>query len=148
GGFVSNLARPGGNLTGFENFQPEIGGKWLEILKDAAPGITEVGILLHPETAAHAAFRQVIETTASTFAMKTIPMGVHDAVEIERGLVALVEQPDRGLIVLPHPIVTQNRDLIIVLTARQPTGNLSLPLFRDQRRTDLLRDRSARTMAR
>src|SRR5262249_4107620 len=118
GGFVSNLARPGGNLTGFENFQPEIGGRWLEILKDAAPGITEVGILLHPETAAHAAFRQVIETTASTFAMKTIPMGVHDAVEIERGLVALVEQPARGLIVLPHPIVTQNRDLIIVLTAR------------------------------
>src|SRR5215510_15273674 len=61
GGFVSNLARPGGNLTGFENFQPEIAGKWLEILKEAAPAITRVGILLHPDTVAHAAFRQMIE---------------------------------------------------------------------------------------
>jgi putative ABC transport system substrate-binding protein len=118
GGFVSNLARPGGNLTGFENFQPEIAGKWLEILKEAAPAITRVGILLHPDTVAHAAFRQVIEATARTIGIKTIPMGAHDAVEIERGIVALVEQPDGGLIVLPHPVLTQNRDLIIVLAAR------------------------------
>jgi ABC-type uncharacterized transport system substrate-binding protein len=118
GGFVSNLARPGGNLTGFENFQPEIAGKWLEILKEAASAITRVGILLHPETAAHAAFRQVIEATARTIGIKTIPMGVHDGVEIERSLVAFVEQSDSGLIVLPHPMLTQNRDLIIVLAAR------------------------------
>ena len=118
GGFVSNLARPGGNLTGFENFQPEIGGKWLQILKEVAPAVTRVGILLHPETAAHAAFRQVIEATASAFPIKIIPMGIHDGVEIERSLVALVEQSDSGLIVLPHPILTQNRDLIIVLAAR------------------------------
>jgi putative ABC transport system substrate-binding protein len=118
GGFVSNLARPGGNLTGFENFQPEIGGKWLQTLKEIAPSITRVGILLHPETAAHAAFRKVIETIASTLSVKIVPMGIHDGIEIERSLVTLVEQPDSGLIVLPHPILMQNRDLIIVLAAR------------------------------
>jgi putative ABC transport system substrate-binding protein len=60
----------------------------------------------------------VIEATARTIGIKIIPMGVHDAVEIERGLVALVEQFDSGLIVMPHPMLTQNRDLIIVLAAR------------------------------
>jgi ABC transporter substrate binding protein len=60
----------------------------------------------------------VIERTASSFSLKIIPMGVHDGAEIERSLLALVEQPDSGLIALPHPILTQNRDLIIVLAAR------------------------------
>jgi putative ABC transport system substrate-binding protein len=118
GGFVNNVARPGGNMTGFENFQPEMGGKWLGLLKEAVPGIKRIGILLHPGTSAHTAFRQVIETAAPTFAVTTTAIGVQNAVDIERGFAAFVEQPDGGLIVLPHPILTQNRDLIIVLTAR------------------------------
>jgi len=118
GGFVSNLARPGGNLTGFENFQPEIGGKWLQTLKEIAPATMLVGILLHPETAAHAAFRRVIETTAAKFSIRVVPMGIHGRAEIERSLLTLVEQTNSGLITLPHPILTENRDLIIVLAAR------------------------------
>jgi putative tryptophan/tyrosine transport system substrate-binding protein len=52
-GFIANLAHPGGNITGFTNFEPSMGGKWLEVLKEAAPGITRVLALMHPETAAH-----------------------------------------------------------------------------------------------
>jgi ABC-type uncharacterized transport system substrate-binding protein len=117
GGFVNNIARPGGNVTGFQNFQPEMGGKWLELLKEASPGVTRIGILLHPETSAHAAFRQVIEAAAPALAVQTTTIGVHSAAEIERGITAYAEQPANGLIVLPHIILTQNRDLIIVLAA-------------------------------
>jgi ABC-type uncharacterized transport system substrate-binding protein len=64
-GFVSNIARPGGNITGFENFQPGIGSKWLGLLKEAAPAVTRVGILLDPENSSLAALRQVVEAPAS-----------------------------------------------------------------------------------
>jgi len=57
-GFVSNITRPGGNITGFENFQPEIGGKWLGLLREAAPAVTRVGILLDPENTSLAALRK------------------------------------------------------------------------------------------
>jgi putative tryptophan/tyrosine transport system substrate-binding protein len=118
GGFVSNVARPGGNVTGFENFQPDIGGKWLGLLKEVDPGVTRVGILLHPETSAHVAFQQVIEAASPPLALRLTAIGVHDAFEIERSLAKFAEEPNGGLIVLPHPILNQNRDLIIALAGR------------------------------
>jgi putative ABC transport system substrate-binding protein len=118
GGFVTNIARPGGSLTGFENFQPDIGGKWLGLLKEAVPGMTRVGILLQPETSAHAAFRRVIEATAPALAVQPTVMGAHNAAEIERNIDEFAQQPNGGMIVLPHPAFIQNRDLIIVLAAR------------------------------
>jgi putative ABC transport system substrate-binding protein len=117
-GFVSNIARPSGNITGFENFQPEIGGKWLGLLKEASPGISRVGILLIPEISAHAAFRQKIEMAAPTLGVQATAIAVHNATEIEHGIATFAEQPNGSLIVLPHPINQQNRDLTIALAAR------------------------------
>ena len=72
----------------FENFQPELGGKWLGLLKEVAPGLTRFGLLLQPETSAHTAFRQVIEAASSTLDVQAISLGVHDATEIERSTAA------------------------------------------------------------
>jgi putative ABC transport system substrate-binding protein len=116
--FVSNLTRPGGNIPGFENFQPEIGGKWLELLKEAAPTVARVGIVLEPENSSHAALRRAIEGAAPALGMQVTALGVHDASEIERGISAFAEQQNSGLIVLANPVTIRNRDLIIVLAAR------------------------------
>jgi putative ABC transport system substrate-binding protein len=118
GGFVSNIARPGGNMTGFENFQPETASKWLDLLKEAAPGVTRVGILLQLETSAHAAFSRALQGAARDLALETTAIGVHTAGEIERGITEFADRPDGGLIVLPHSLFTQNRDLIIAPTLR------------------------------
>jgi putative ABC transport system substrate-binding protein len=117
-GFVSNIARPGGNTTGFENFQPETGGKWLGLLKEAVPSMTRAGILLQPGNSSLAALRQVIEAAAPQLGVQAIAIGVHDTAEIERGISVFAEQADGGLIVLADPLTIRNRDLIIVLTAR------------------------------
>src|SRR5436190_20074676 len=63
-GFIESLARPGGNITGFTNFEPSMGGKWLEVLKEAAPATTRVLVLMHPETTAHKEFFAAIERSA------------------------------------------------------------------------------------
>jgi ABC transporter substrate binding protein len=64
GGFVESLAHPGGNITGFTNFEPAMGGKWLEVLREAVPTITKVLVIMHPETAAHREFWRTIEEVA------------------------------------------------------------------------------------
>lgn len=116
-GFVSSIARPGGNITGFENFEPEIGGKWLALLKEAAPALTRVGVLLEPNTSL-AALRQDIEAAAPKLGVQAVALGVHNAGEIEHGIAAFAEQPNGGLIVLANPLTIRNRDLIILLAAR------------------------------
>jgi putative ABC transport system substrate-binding protein len=118
GGFVGNIARPGGNMTGFENFQPELGGKWLALLKEAVRKMTRVGMLLQPETPAHIAFQHVIEAAAPTLDIEAISLPIHDGAEIEPTIARFAGQSEQGLIVLPHPLFFQNRDLIIVLAAR------------------------------
>jgi putative tryptophan/tyrosine transport system substrate-binding protein len=117
-GFVNNIARPGGNITGFENFEPEIGGKWLALLKEAAPATTRVGVLLDPENTSLAALRQAIEAAAPRLGVQAAALGVHNAGEIEHGVATFAEQPNGGLIVLANPLTIQNRDLIILLAAR------------------------------
>ena len=117
-GFVSNIARPGGNITGFENFQPEMGGKWLELLKEAVPSVTRVGIVLQPENSSLAALRRTIERAAPVFGVQATSLGVHDITEIERGITTFAKQPKGGLVVLADPLTIRNRDLIIVQAAR------------------------------
>src|SRR3954464_4513173 len=81
-GFIQNLARPGGNITGFTNFEPSMGGKWLEVLKEIAPGVTRMLIILHPETAVQVAFLRAAESAAPSLAVTLTVAGVHDAAEI------------------------------------------------------------------
>jgi putative tryptophan/tyrosine transport system substrate-binding protein len=118
-GFVASLSRPGGNITGFTNFEYSIGGKWLQRLKDIAPHVARVAIMHSPETKAYAAFLPEIERVAPSLGVSVAAAGVHDdATEIERVIVAHAREPGGGLIVLPHPITTRYRKLIIDLTSR------------------------------
>ena len=116
GGFVENLARPGGNITGFTNFESEMGGKWLQTLKEIAPPVARVAVLLHPETSAHAGFLRAAETASVALDIRVTPLGVHNAEEIERGITEFSLVPKGGMIVAPHPVTRGN--LIIDLAAR------------------------------
>jgi putative ABC transport system substrate-binding protein len=83
-GFVTGLARPGGNITGFTNFEPEMSGKWLGLLKEATPNMSRVAVQFHAETANSLAFLQVIEAVAPSLGVQVTAAHVHDGVEIER----------------------------------------------------------------
>jgi putative tryptophan/tyrosine transport system substrate-binding protein len=122
-GFIESLARPGGNVTGFTNFEPSMGGKWLELLREIAPAVDRVLVILHPETTAHTAFWQAAEALARKIGVAPIRGVVHDGGEIERALAALASEPNGGVIVLPHTITEVHRDLIINRAAqdRLPT---------------------------
>jgi putative ABC transport system substrate-binding protein len=118
-GFVSTMARPGGNVTGILNFEFSMGGKWLETLKQVAPAVRRVALLFNPETAPFAAsFVRVVESSAASFAIETIAAPVHDTAQIEQAVLDLDAKPDGGLIVLPDVFTVGHRDLIIALAAR------------------------------
>jgi putative tryptophan/tyrosine transport system substrate-binding protein len=118
-GFVPSLAHPGGNITGFHNFEPELSGKWLEILKEVAPEVRRVAFLHHPQTAAHIGFLRAIEAASNSVGViVTAAGGARDASEIEPVLTAFAREPNGGVIVAPSPITTFRRELIITL-ARQ-----------------------------
>jgi putative tryptophan/tyrosine transport system substrate-binding protein len=117
-GFIDSLARPGGNITGFSNFEADIGGKWLEILKQIAPKVSRAAALLQPETAANVAFLRAAESASSSLGVTVTAAGVHDAAEIERVITAFASEPNGGLIVIPHVTIGVHRDLIAQLAAR------------------------------
>jgi putative tryptophan/tyrosine transport system substrate-binding protein len=104
GGFVDSLAHPGGNITGFTNFEPEMGGKWLQTLKEIAPAVEHVAVVLHPETSAHAGFLRTAETASVALGIKVTALGVHNVNEIEPAITQLALVPKGGLIVAPHPV--------------------------------------------
>src|SRR6516165_3062658 len=103
-GIVAGLARPGGNITGFTNFEPEMGGKWLQTLKEIAPAVEHVAVVLHPETSAHAGFLRTAEAASVALGIKVTSLGVHNANEIESAITQFAIAPKGGLIVAPHPI--------------------------------------------
>jgi putative ABC transport system substrate-binding protein len=117
-GFVDSLARPGGNTTGFTNFENTMGGKWLELLHEAQPSSTRALVLLHRETAAHRAFLRSIESAAEKLGISPAAAGIGDAVDLEGAITSFAEQPNGGLIALPHPLTSNNRDMIIALGAQ------------------------------
>jgi putative ABC transport system substrate-binding protein len=122
-GFVPSLAHPGGNITGFAGTDGPIGGKWLEVLKETAPHVTSVMMLMHPETPIHQAFWHSLEAAAPRFGVAVTPGGVHDAAEIERAISSFARLENAGIIVNPHAITWANEDLIIALALqhRVPT---------------------------
>jgi putative ABC transport system substrate-binding protein len=100
-GFVSNLAHPGGNITGFHSFEPAIAAKWLDVLKQLATSVRRVAVLHDPGIAANTAFVRTAEAAAGTFGVTVTAAGVHNAEEIERTLIEFAKEPDGGLIVAP-----------------------------------------------
>src|SRR6516165_6454176 len=118
-GFVANLGRPGGNLTGFALYEPSMGGKWLELLKQIAPGVTRVALLFNPATTVPVKFyMSSIEAAASSFAIQASTAPVHAKEEIDSVIAALADNPGAGLIVMPDLFNTINRDLIVAPAAR------------------------------
>ena len=118
GGFVESLSRPGGNTTGFTTFEYTIGAKWLELLKEIAPGIVRAAVLRDPTFTAAAAQYGAIQTAAPSFRVQIRPVGVRDAAEIERAIELFARDPHGGLIVLPGPLASIYRDAIIASALR------------------------------
>src|SRR5262245_49409211 len=118
-GLVPNLARPGGHITGFINFEFSIGTKWLETLKQIAPRVTRVALIYNPETAPHAdLFQRPVEAAAPAFAVMPIAVAARSAAELERAVDAFARTPTGGLLVLPDVTNLIHRDQIIALAAR------------------------------
>jgi len=135
-GFVTNLGRPGGNVTGFALYEPSMGGKWLEWLKRIAPGVTRVALLFNPATTVPVKFyMSSIEAAASSFAIQASTAPVHAKDEIEGVIAALAGNPGAGLIVMPDLFNTINHCGGGPLPR---AGDLFLSLFRGLRRPGLL----------
>jgi putative ABC transport system substrate-binding protein len=117
-GFVATLAHPAGRITGFHNFEPAFGGKWLGVLKQIAPGVRRVAVVHVPEITANVAFVPVVEAASAALGMKVSAAGVRDAADIERVLTAFATEPDGGLIVVPSPLTATRRDAIVEMAAR------------------------------
>jgi len=117
-GYVDSLARPGGNITGFAPFEYSMSGKWLQLLKEIAPGVTRVAVFRDPSVAAGPGQFAVIQAAAPSLGVELRPFAVRDEGEIERALALFAQSPNSGLIVTGGPQAASHRDLIIALAAR------------------------------
>jgi putative tryptophan/tyrosine transport system substrate-binding protein len=117
-GFVDSLARPGGNATGFMTYEYGMGGKWLELLKEIAPGVTRAAVLRDPAIPTGPAQFGIIQAMAPSLKMEVTPVNVRDANEIERNVAAFARAPNGGLIVPGSAFVDRHRVLIITLAAQ------------------------------
>jgi putative ABC transport system substrate-binding protein len=117
-GFVSSLARPGGNATGFLMFEFGLSGKWLELLKQIAPSVTRVAVLRDPAVASGIGQFGAVQSAAPSFGMEASPINVRDVGEIERDINAFARSPNGGVVVTASPRASHHRDLIVTLAAR------------------------------
>jgi putative ABC transport system substrate-binding protein len=117
-GFVGSLAHPGGNVTGFADFEYSLGAKWLEALKQIAPGVTRVAVLRNPSVSSGVALFVAVQATAPSFGVDIIPLDVRDIGEIEHAVAEFARSANAGLIVTPSGLVSLHRDLIVTLAAR------------------------------
>ena len=117
-GFVDSLARPGGNATGFMSFEYSLAGKWLELLKEIAPGVTRVAVLRNPATPTGPAMFGVIQAVAPSLRVEVNPVNMRDAAEIERAVTAFARSGNGGLIVTASGLADLHRHLIVTLAAR------------------------------
>jgi len=117
-GLIDSLALPGGNVTGIMNFEYSLSSKWLELLKEIAPGVTRAAVIRNPANPAGVAQFGSIQTAAQSLGVEVNPVSVRDAGEIERAVVALARAANGGLIVTPSAGASVHTDLIIALAAR------------------------------
>jgi putative ABC transport system substrate-binding protein len=118
-GLVARLDRPSGNITGFADLEASLGGKWLELLSEIAPGLKRAAIIFNPDTAAPASvYMPSFETAARSLKVVIIITPVHSDAEIETATIALGREPGGGLVVLPDPFTVAHRPPIISAAAR------------------------------
>jgi putative ABC transport system substrate-binding protein len=124
GGFVTSLARPGGNITGFAQFEYAIGAKWLELLKQIAPQVARAAIIYDPTNPEASEYLPPIETAARSFGVQISISAVRSVDEIERAIEQFAREPNGGLIPLPSPLIAVHRDLIISLAMSHRLPNV------------------------
>jgi putative ABC transport system substrate-binding protein len=117
-GFVNSLARPGGNATGFILFEYATSAKWLELLKQIAPGVTRVAVIRDPAITGGIGQWGAIQTAAPSFGVEVSPINIHDAGDIERAVAAFARASNGGLILTGSALAAVHRNLIITLAAR------------------------------
>jgi putative ABC transport system substrate-binding protein len=115
---VARLDRPGGNITGFATFEATLGGKWLELLLEIAPGLKRVAIMFNPDTAPVSVNMPSLETAAQSLKVVPIPAPIHSDADIERAISALGREPGGGLVLVPDGFTSVHRALIILAAAR------------------------------
>ena len=118
-GFIASQARPGGNITGFTFVEFAMIGKWLELLKEIAPGVKRIRLLFNPQTAAYYPFfLREFGANATSLAAEISATPVRDAAEIEAAVAALAPEPGGGLIAAPDPFLNAHRGIVIALSER------------------------------
>jgi putative ABC transport system substrate-binding protein len=117
-GFVASLARPGGNATGFMTTEYSMAGKWLELLKQIAPGVTRAAVLRDPANPSGTGQFGAVQATAPSLRVEVNLIDARDAGEIERAVAAFARSPNGGLIATAGSAATHHRDLIIMMAAR------------------------------
>jgi ABC-type uncharacterized transport system substrate-binding protein len=129
-GFVASMARPGGNLTGFTPYEFSIGGKWLDLLKEAAPALARVAVMYNPDTSPQSKFfMPEIATAARSLGVEATSVEVQKTGDIEPAIVSLARQPNSGLILPTDTFMDLRRSLIVDLALRH-----RLPTTSKQRR--------------
>jgi putative ABC transport system substrate-binding protein len=118
-GLVANMARPGGNVTGFVNLEPSVTGKYLELLKEIAPRVSRAAIFYNPATAPyHEIYLKPLKAAAASLGIALIPAPVRDLAELESIMAAQAREPDCGLIAMPDGFNTSNYQEIVAFAAR------------------------------
>ncbi|MET0472097.1 MAG: ABC transporter substrate-binding protein [Xanthobacteraceae bacterium] len=117
-GFVASLSRPGGNATGFIQFEYSLSGKWLELLKQIAPAVTRAAVLRDPMQTSGVGQFAVIQSVASSVGIEVIPVNVHDPDDTERSVAAFARTPNGGLVVTASALTLVHLDRIVALAAR------------------------------
>jgi putative ABC transport system substrate-binding protein len=132
-GLVARLDRPSGNITGFANLEATLGGKWLELLSEIAPGLKRAAIMFNPDMATASTFMPSFETAARSLKVVPITAAVHSDVDIETAITALGREPGSGLVVMPDIFTVVHRASIISAAARNnvPAVYPNSPYARD-----------------
>jgi putative ABC transport system substrate-binding protein len=118
GGLVASLAHPGGNITGFTNFEYTLGEKWLELLKEVVPGVARVAVIQNPGDRASSEYTRAIRAVAPSVGVQVTAADPHDASEIERSIGTFARESNAGLIVLPGVFTFVHHKVIIAMAAR------------------------------
>jgi putative ABC transport system substrate-binding protein len=141
-GFVSSLAHPGGNITGFAGIEFSIGAKWIQALKEIAPSLTRVAVIYNPTTAPYyASYLESVRAAAGPITV--IAMPVHDLTEMESALASFAQEPDSGIVSLTDAFTYRHREAVVSTMARfRLPAIYAWPVFRaKRRRTDVIRTR-------
>jgi putative tryptophan/tyrosine transport system substrate-binding protein len=116
-GLVTSFAHPGSNITGFTNYDPQVGAKWLQTLKDVNSGISQVAVMFDPDTPSWVLYVRALEAAAPALRVRLTPAGTRNPADLGTMMETFARDGGAGLVVLPSPVAINHRDSIIALVA-------------------------------